>query len=164
MDNSSIEDTLDEALQEFRRETKNPETGLDVDDPDLLQLRKSCRLLQAVESLRQQNGYYTVIIEVSFASIERTLQFYLQNNGYIHEDEYVNHEKVYELGKNAGLYDDNFLDKLTRLWENNRSRTYYREGVGSERTADLMVELAEQIHHYALQMASESHECICDTL
>jgi len=163
MDDSRIEDTLDEVSREFRKGTRNPETGLDVDDPTLLQLRKSCRLLDAVQSLQKQNGHYTLIIEASFGSIERTIQFYLLEKGYIKEDEFVNHRKVYELGENAALYGSDFREKLVDLWENNRSRTYYREGVGSERTADLMVELAEQVHRHVLQMAGESHECICNT-
>lgn len=163
MDNSSIEDSLDDVLQEFRTGSGQPETGLETDDPALLQLRKSCRMLAAVNSLQDQNGYYTVIIEASFASIERSIQFYLQEKGYIKEDEFVDHRKVYELGENAALYGSEFKKKLIRLWENNRSRTYYREGVGTEKSAALMIELAEQIHSHVLQLAGESHECICDT-
>lgn len=163
MDDSDVDDTLDEVLREFRGPTRNPETGLDVDDAVLLQLRKSCRLIDAVESLRQQNGYYTVVIEGSFASIERSLQFYLLENGYVEEDEYVDHETVYRLGRNAGLYSDDFLGRLLELWQNHRSRTYYREGVGSEDTAGLMLHLAEQIHSHVLQLAGESHECVCET-
>ncbi|MCX2819488.1 hypothetical protein EGH25_09015 [Haladaptatus sp. F3-133] len=163
MDNSRIEETLDEVSREFRKGARNPETGLDVNDPVLLQLRKSCRLLDAVQSLQEQNGHYTLIIEASFASIERTIQFYLLEKGYIEDDEFVDHRKVYELGENAALYGSDFREKLVDLWENNRSRTYYREGVGSERTAELMVELAEEIHGHVLQMAGERHECICNT-
>jgi hypothetical protein len=163
MDDSSIEDTLDAVLAEFRSSSGESETGLEVDDPALLQLRKSCRMLEAVRSLREQNGYYTVIIEASFASIERSIQFYLQEKEYIREDEFVDHRKVYELGENAALYTTEFKEKLLQLWENNRSRTYYREGVGTEKSARLMSDLAEQIHGHILQLAGESHECICNT-
>lgn len=163
MDNSSIEDTLDDVLAEFRQGRGEPENGLDVEKSALLQLRKSCRMLKAVKSLQEQNGYYTVIIEASFASIERSIQFYLQQKEYIREDEFVDHRKVYEMGENAALYGPGFKEKLIRLWENNRSRTYYREGVGTENSADLMVDLAEQIHSHILQLAGESHECICNT-
>jgi hypothetical protein len=117
MDNSQIEDTLDEASTEFRRGASNPEIGLDVDDPALLQLRKSCRLLDAIQSLREQNGHYTLIIEAAFASIERTIQFYLLEKGYIGQDEFVDHRKVYQLGENAALYGSDFRDKLVGLWE-----------------------------------------------
>lgn len=164
MDNSSIEGTLDDVLEEFRTGVGEPETGLDVDESALLQHRKSCRILSAIKHLEQQNGYYTVVIEAAFASIERTIQFYLLENGYIHDDEFVDHEKVYELGDNAGLYGPNFRDKLIQLWKNNRSRTYYREGVGTKQTAELMVELVEQIHSHVLQLAGHGHECLCDSL
>jgi len=130
-------------LKSFVPVSENLKPGLDVDDSALLQLRKSCRILSAVKHLKQQNGYYTVVIEASFASIERTIQFYLQEKGYIHEDEFIDHEKVYKMGDNAGLYGPNFRDKLIQLWKNNRSRTYYREGVGTKQTAGLMIELAE---------------------
>jgi hypothetical protein len=163
MDNSRIEETLDKLSREFRKGARNPETGPNVNDPVLLLLRKSCRLLDAIGSLKERNGHYTLIIEASFASIERTIQFYLLEKGYIKEDEFVDHRKVYELGENAALYGSDFRENLFDLWENNRSRTYYREGVGSERTAELMVELAEEIHGHVLQMAGESHECICNT-
>lgn len=162
MDNSSIEDNLDEVLVEFRQGSGEPETGLDVENSALLQLRKSCRMLEAVQSLQRQNGYYTVIIESSFASIERIIQFYLQEKGYIREDEFVDHRKVYEMGENAALYGTDFKQKLLKLWENNRSRTYYREGVGTEKSAELMVKLAEQIHSHILQLTGFDHECICE--
>lgn len=163
MDNSQIEDTLDEVAAEFRRNSGKPETGLEVDDPALLQLRKSCRLLDAVQTLRDQNGHYTVVIEASFASIERIIQFYLLEKGYIQDNDFVDHRKVYELGENAALYGTDFREKLVQLWENNRSRTYYREGVGTDHGADLMVKLAERIHSHVLQLGGEKHECICNS-
>jgi len=120
-------------------------------------------MLEAVQSLQAQNGYYTVIIEASFASIERSIQFYLREKDYIREDDFVDHRNVYDLGENAALYSTDFKQKLVQLWENNRSRTYYREGVGTDKSARLMVDLAEQIHRHILQLAGESHECICKT-
>ncbi len=163
MDESAIEETLDDVLVEFRTGSGEPETGLDVDSSAFLQLRKSCRMLEAISSLQQRNGYYTVIIESSFAAIERSIQFYLQENGYIRDDEFVDHRMVYELGENAALYGADFTEKLIRLWRNNRSRTYYREGVGTEQSARLMADFAKRIHSHILQLAGESHECICNT-
>ncbi len=54
------------------------EEGLDpnTQDADVIQLRKACRLLDASRLLRDYNGYHTSVIEMSFASIERTLEFY----------------------------------------------------------------------------------------
>jgi hypothetical protein len=161
VEDSTIETTLDDALTAFYGSGSDPETGLDVDQADLLQLRKACRLLRAIDALRDDNGYYTVIIEASFAAIERTLQYYLYSTGLIDEEDYVDHHRVYELGEAAGLYSEDFKDKLVELWEKNRSRTYYREGVGTAESAALMADLAHQIHSHVLHLSQETHECIC---
>lgn len=163
MDNSYIEDTLDDVRDLFDEKPDEVETGLDVDDPAMLQLRKACRLLEAGKHLKAENGYYTVIIETSFAAIERTLQFYLIYHDFLDPEEYVDHKEVYDRSSEAGLYNPEFKEKLVSLWRNNRSRSYYREGVGSNERADQMLELAEQIHEHVLQLAGESHECICNT-
>jgi hypothetical protein len=164
VDNSDVEDLLDEAQTLFERSGTGFEEGIDVDDPTLLQLRKACRLIGAAQFLEQEGGYYTVIIEASFAAIERSVQFYLLDTGLLHEDEYVNHEEVYQRGEDAGLYGEEFAGKLTNLWRNNRSDTYYREGVATENRAEKMLELAEAIHSHVLRLAGESHECICGTV
>ena len=164
MDNSDVEDLLDEAQTLFERPGTGFEEGLDVNDPTLLQLRKACRLIDAAQFLEKEDGYYTVIIEASFAAIERSIQFYLLDTGLIHEDEYVNHEQVYQRGEDAGLYSREFADKLMNLWRNNRSETYYREGIATEDRAEKMLELAEAIHGHILQLAGENHECICGTV
>ena len=114
MDNSHIEDLLDESQILFERSGTEFEEGLDVDDPTLLQLRKACRLIDAAQFLEQEDGYYTVIIEASFAAIERSIQFYLLDTGLLHEDEYINHEEVYQRGEDAGLYSREFAGEPPR--------------------------------------------------
>ena len=161
MDNSQTENLLEESLELFEQHGGEIEEGLDTDDMELLQLRKACRLLEAASFLEDENGYYTVIIEASFGAIERTIQFYLLQTGLLHEDEYVTHDAVYERGFEAGLYGEKFKEKLTGLWRNNRSKTYYREGVGTEERAEVMLKIACSIHDYVLQLAGEKHECIC---
>lgn len=161
MDDGDIEETLAEVREAFRTGDGDPEPGLDVDDPAVLQLRKSCRLLAAIQSLRARNGHYTVVIEAAFAAIERTIQFYLQNTELVDESDYVDHRRVYELGERAGLYGPEFRAELVGLWEHNRARTYYREGVGTDRSADQMFELAQGIHDHVLHLAGCAHECRC---
>lgn len=94
MDNSHIEDNLDDVQDLFDEKPSEVETGLDVDSADMLQLRKACRLLEAARHLKSENGYYTVVIETSFAAIERTLQFYLIDNNLLDPEEYVDHREV----------------------------------------------------------------------
>lgn len=103
-------------------------------------------------------------MEATFAAIERTIQFYLLDAGLLHEDEYVDHDDVYQRGADAGIYSGAFADKLTNLWRNNRSDTYYREGVATEARAEKMLSLAMAIHRHVLQLAGDSHECICGTV
>lgn len=62
MSSTRIEQLLDDAQAAFDRQPTDIETGLDVSDPALLQLRKACRLLAGAEALRER-GYYTLVIE-----------------------------------------------------------------------------------------------------
>lgn len=163
MEDSEIESLLVESLESFKRRTTAVEDGFDIHDAELLQLRKSCRLLDAASFLQAENGYYTVVIEASFAAIERSVQFYLLHTDLLSEDEYVGHETVYERGFHAGLYDESFKRRLVGLWRNNRSKLYYREGVGTAGRAEAMLELALAVHEHVTQLAGRSHDCICDT-
>jgi len=162
VERSEIEALLDEARALFEGAGADPEDGLDVDDATLLQLRKACRLIAAAGFLRAKDGYYTVVVEASFVAIERTIQFYLLEQGLLHEDGHVDHSTVYERGVQAGLYDEEFAWKLDALWRNNRSDTYYRGGTATSDRAETMLELADAIHGYVLQLAGQRHECICD--
>jgi hypothetical protein len=93
MENSEIEDMLDQASEAFRRSPESPEAGLSVDDPALLQLRKACRLLEAAEFLKAEDGYYTLVIEAAFSVVERTLQFYLLEHEVLATDDFVKQER-----------------------------------------------------------------------
>jgi hypothetical protein len=93
MEDSNVEDRLDEARRLFDERPERVETGLEVDSAELLQLRKGCRLLAAANTLIGENGYHTVVIEASFGAIERTLQFYLLENDFLHPEEYSTIER-----------------------------------------------------------------------
>jgi len=74
--NDDIRDQLGEAERTFEGSPGTIEEGLDVDDAELVQLRRACRLLEVGSNLLDQ-GYYTVVIESAFVAIERTIQFRL---------------------------------------------------------------------------------------
>ena len=57
-----------------RRGTTKP--GLDVEGEALLQLRKACRILDGIRALRDIDRHHTLVVEGSFAALERTAQFY----------------------------------------------------------------------------------------
>jgi hypothetical protein len=161
MDGSYVEDALIDAQRAFEREPVRKESGLDVNDDALLQLRKACRLLDAARFLRTQNGYYTVIIETSFIASERSIHFYLLQTTGMDSTEYVSHADIYERGAEANLYSRSLGDQFLQLWRENRSKTYYRQAIGGETQADAMLQLASALHQYILDLLSIDHECVC---
>ncbi len=60
MVNEGIRDDLAAAERTFEQSPVTIEKGLDVDDPELVQLRRACRLLAAGSHLLER-GYYTVV-------------------------------------------------------------------------------------------------------
>ncbi len=74
MSSTRIEQLINEVQAAFDRRPTEIESGLDVEDAALLQLRKACRLLAGAEALREAN-YYTLVIEASFVAIERSVEF-----------------------------------------------------------------------------------------
>jgi len=88
---------------------------LNVDDAELVQLRRACRLLEVGANLLNQ-GYYTVVIESAFVAIERTIQFRLIHDGAMFSEEVLSsHRRLYQRGAEIGLYDDAFGDDLAEL-------------------------------------------------
>lgn len=69
MDGSYVAGSLTDTETAFQAtEGQTGESDLGVSDASLVQLRKACRLREAARTLREQNRYYTVTIEVSFVA------------------------------------------------------------------------------------------------
>ncbi|MUW15949.1 hypothetical protein GJ633_16110 [Halorubrum sp. CBA1125] len=161
MENESVVEALDAAERSFERAPANVEDGLDVGDAELVQLRRACRLLAAASRLLDE-GYYTVVIESSFVAIERTIQFRLIHDGAMSGSEVVSsHRRLYQRGAEVGLYADSFADELAELWNQNRTKTYYRLGIATEEQAETMRDLAEEMHRHLVDGSRVPHECIC---
>lgn len=163
MDDSYVDDALSGAEDCFRGTAGGTvESGLDVDDGALVQLRKGCRLLEAARTLRARNGYHTVVIEACFVAIERSIQSHLLHRDHVGVEELrYEHTAVYRHGAAVNLFSDAFADRLVGLWQQNRAEVYYRETVASAEQADAMLALAEAVHRYVLDFASLDHECVC---
>ena len=73
MSSTTIESLIEDVQRAFDEPPEHVETGLDVDDAALLQLRKACRLLAGSDQLLDA-GYYTLVIEASFVAIEGASQ------------------------------------------------------------------------------------------
>lgn len=161
MENSDVLDALAEAERSFERPPEEIEAGLDVDEAELVQLRRACRLLAAA-SLLLDRGYYTVVIESSFVAIERSIQFRLVHDGAMAESEVIStHRRLYQRGAEIGLYDETFGDDLAELWTQNRTKTYYRLGVATDGQAEAMQSLATELHRHLVDGGHASHECLC---
>ena len=161
MKNSDVIDALAAAERSFETSPETIEEGLDVDEAELVQLRRACRLLAAASRLRDE-GYYTVVIESSFVAIERTIQFRLIHDGAMEASEVISsHRRLYQRGAEVGLYDDAFGDDLAELWSQNRTKTYYRLGIATEAQARTMHQLATTLHEHLVDASQAAHECLC---
>lgn len=161
MENRSVLESLEAAERSFERAPENVEAGLDVDDAELVQLRRACRLLAAASRLLD-GGYYTVVIESSFVAIERTIQFRLIHDGAMSGSEVIgSHRRLYQRGAAVGLYDDAFAEQLAELWNQNRTKTYYRLGVATEAQAEAMQDLARAVHRHLVEGSQVPYECLC---
>lgn len=160
MTSKELETALGDAEDAFQRKPENPEVGLEyISDPAVLQLRKSCRLLDAASFLLDRNGHFTVIIEACFVSIERSIQFYVEKKGYDVAGQ--RHTEVYELGVRAGLFSQDIADRLEELWIENRSESYYRTGIAGEYRAQTIYQLAVQLHEEIVQL-TQTRDCLCE--
>lgn len=109
-----------------------------------------------------EQGYYTVVIELAFVAIERTIQFRLIHDGAMSLEEVISsHRRLYQCGADIGLYDDALGDDLAELWNRNRTKTYYRLGIAPKEQAKAMYRLADDIHRHLVDMTRVSHECLC---
>lgn len=157
-----IRDRLSAAERTFEGTPGAVEEGLDVDDAELVQLRRACRLLE-VGSRLLGRGYYSVVIESAFVAIERTIQFRLIHDGAMSPEEVISsHRRLYQRGAEIGLYDDALGDDLAELWNRNRTKTYYRLGVATEEQAEAMHRLATDFHQELISMSRVAHECLCE--
>lgn len=163
MSSTRIEQLVAEVQAAFDRRPADVESGLDVDDAAVLQLRKGCRLLAGAESLREA-GYYTLVIEASFVAIERTVEFRLLERGRFEPDDLPGtHSGVYREAAAAGVFAESVAADLADLWRDHRAKTYYRDGLAAADRAEKTHALATEIHAFVVGRSSRGHDCLCDS-
>lgn len=161
MSSTRIEQLIDDVQAAFDRRPTKIESGLDVEDAALLQLRKACRLLTGAEALRDAN-YYTLVIEASFVAIERTVEFRLLERGTMQPDDLPGtHPGVYREAAAAGVFATSMAEDLADLWREHRAKTYYQDGLATADRAETMYALAHEIHAYIVGRSRQGHECLC---
>lgn len=140
------------------------EDGLDPDahGSDVIQLRKACRLPDACRLIRTHDGYHTSVVEMSFAAIERTLEFYAltASNDSIN-DFREGHDRAYDRGAELNLITEETARRMNQLYHDNRAAAYYRDTVAADQQADAIFDLAVAVHDYVKNFAQLSHECRC---
>lgn len=161
MSSTRIEELLREAQAAFDHRPTEIETGLDVEDAALLQLRKACRLLAGAETL-QTAGFYTLVIEASFVAIERTVEFRLLEQGRTEPADLPgSHPGVYRAAAQAGIFAETVADDLASLWREHRAKTYYQDGRATADRAAAMMDLAREVHAFVVGRSEQGHECQC---
>lgn len=162
MSSTRIAELIEEAQAAFDRPPARLESGLDVDDAALLQLRKACRLLEGGEALFEA-GYYTLVIEASFVAIERSVEFRLLERGRMNPTDLPgSHPGVYRAAATRGIFDESTADELADLWRDHRAKTYYQDGLASATRAGTMLALGSELHTYITGRSQQGYECICD--
>jgi len=125
MSSTEIARLIEQAERAFDAPPEGVETGLEVQDAALLQMRKACRLLASADQLLD-GGYYTLVIEASFVAIERSIEFRLLERGNLEpRDLPGSHTSVYREAARVGVLSEESADRLADLWRNHRAKTYY---------------------------------------
>lgn len=153
-------DRLSDVVLAFNRRG-DVEPGLDVEEDALIQLRKACRILDGIRALRDIDRHYTLVVEGSFAAIERTVQFYILDSGLVESNEITDHDDTFELGAKAGVFSVATAEELAELWRNYRTGTYYREDRATAEQATATLEYATCLHDHIPTLAGRSHDCLC---
>ena len=159
-DEDPCSDELSAAVVAFtQRGTVEP--GLDVEGDALLQLRKACRILDGIQALRDIDRHHTLVVEGSFAALERTVQFYVIERELAEIDDLMSHEDAFEYGMQAGVFSEATKDELVELWQTYRNETYYQQKRATAEQAEAMLAYAEGMHDHVPKLAGRVHDCIC---
>lgn len=163
MSSTRIENLIEDVQRAFDAPPADIEAGLDIDDSAVLQLRKGCRLLAGAEQLLDA-GYDTLVIEASFATIERSLEFRRFERGEMDPQNLPgSHTAIYREAARVGIFSTTTADELADLWQEHRARTYYQDGLATETRARKLFELATEVHGFIVGRSSRSHECLCES-
>lgn len=161
MSSTRIKSLVDDVQRAFDEPPEHVEEGLDVDDAALLQLRKACRLLAGSEHLLDA-GYYTLVIEASFVTIERSIEFRLIERGEMDPRNLPeSHTSIYQEASAVGIFSERIADDLADLWSDHRAKTYYQDGLAAELRARRLHTLATEVHQFIVGRSGRGHECFC---
>ncbi|MFB6178499.1 MAG: DNA-binding protein [Halorientalis sp.] len=137
------------------------EDGISADADWKTQLTKACRLLEVVEALQSQDGYYTAVIEVCFGAIERSIEAYALSMTNDTLQDFQDHQFSYERAHQIGLFDRETATEMQNLYSENRTESYYGGGRPTEEQAEAMTQLATAVHQFAVSQIRDGGVCLC---
>lgn len=160
-DPNAVQEALRTASDAFDR-TGTPEAGLSDLEDDEAQLRKACRLIEAAETLQDNNGYFTAVVELSFGAIERSFEFYAIAVGRDDVEDFEDHEQSYERAADLGAISGQLAEDFIALYSLNRVPSYYEERAIMEEESDAMFNLAMETHEFLRDHPVEHYNCLCE--
>ena len=163
-DPQAITDALDAAVDAFNEEGYGVPTREDAIDSDAdwkTQLTKACRLLAAVENISGQ-GFYTATIELCFGATERSVEAYALAEGGDELNDFHDHTSCYDRATDLGLLSGTTTRELRQLYDTNRTDSYYGGRRPTERQAETMQQLAQNVHEHVSNQIREGGVCVCD--
>ncbi|WP_144923714.1 HEPN domain-containing protein [Halorubrum salsamenti] len=165
-DPQAITDALAAAIDAFNEEGYGIPTREDEIDSDAewkTQLTKACRLLAAIEHISRQ-GFYTAAIELCFGATERSVEAYALAEGGDELNDFHDHTTCYDRATELGLLSDTTTRELRRLYDTNRTDSYYGGRRPTEQQAETMQQLAESVHEYVTNQIREGGVCVCNNI
>lgn len=164
-DPNAVRNALDAAVDAFNEEGYGVPAREDAIDPDAdwkTQLTKACRLLDVVEHIAEE-GFHTATIELSFGATERSIEAFVLAEGGDDLDDFRDHTYCYDRATALGLLSAATSDDLRRLYETNRTDSYYGGRRPTERQAETMRQLSRDVHEYVTDQIREGGVCVCDS-
>ncbi len=166
-DPSQVEKLLQRTEDAFHgvdgRSTFEPDIDSSPDAPEgKVQVQKACRLLDLAHEIDEIDGYYTAVLESSFVAIEHTLQGYLLALTGAEEHDLMDHSSPYDLAEGQVPLENDTLQRVSRLYDENRTSHYYGTTVTTQAQAENTRELARELHLHVVGFDQVLGEhCIC---
>ena len=163
-DPKAIRQALDSATDAFEEAGGGLpayERDIDTDTDWKTQLTKGCKLLRAVDTL-DGRGQHTATIKLCFGVIERSLEAFALAEGGDDLADFQDHTMSYDRAADLGLLSRAMTGKLSDLYADNRTDSYYGGKRPTQEQAQAMHVLARTIHEYAADRIREGGVCRCE--
>lgn len=160
-DPGDVVEALSAASDAFER-GGTPEEGLAELSDEEAQLKKACRLIAAGQTLQNQNGYHTAVVELAFGAIERSFEFYAIAMSDDAVYDFMDHEYAYQRAFELGVISEVLQEDFQALYNENRAASYYSGRAVTAEQAEAMLELAATVHGFLRDHPLEHFGCLCE--